>query len=42
MNYAYFQIFPLFLFIFTDFKDFYFSTVSKQNFSSLITKFNLD
>jgi hypothetical protein len=42
MNYAYFQTFPLFIFIITDFNDFYSSTVSKQNFSSLITKFNLD
>ena len=42
MNYAYFYIFPLFLLKFTDFNDFYSSTVSKQNFSSLITKFDLD
>ena len=42
MIYDDFQLFYLFLFIFTDFNDFYSSTVSKQNFSSLITKFDLD
>ena len=42
MIYAYFQLFYAFIIIFKDCNDFHSSTVAKQNFSSLITKFDLD
>ncbi|CAB1063933.1 hypothetical protein D1BOALGB6SA_8718 [Olavius sp. associated proteobacterium Delta 1] len=42
MNYAYFQIISPFLCLLIEFNDFYFSTIGKIKFSSIMTGFHLD